>query len=60
MQNINKGLHHGTAAPRIGDQEIVVLRRHREKSQAVKFRNRLDCKAPVGAALHDGRGDRVV
>ena len=37
-----------------------MLRRHREKSQAIKFRNRLDRKTPVGAALRDRRRNRVV
>ena len=54
-------LHRGPFARRLSDQQkIVVFRRHRQEAEAVKFRHRLDGDAPVGAALRDRCGDRVV
>ena len=37
-----------------------MLRRQRQKAEAVEFRHRLDGDAPVGAALRDRGGHRVV
>src|SRR5580704_16409769 len=52
---------HGRPLPaRFQQQEIIFLRRNRQKRQSIEARHRLDGYAPVGSVLRDGRGYRVV
>src|SRR5262249_4931869 len=59
-QGRKKRLHRGTLRALLHQQEIVVLRRHRQESEVVEPGDRLDGDAPVGAALRHRGGDRIV
>ena len=37
-----------------------MLRRHRQEAEAIELRHRFDREAPIGTALRDRSGDRIV
>ena len=59
-QRREERLHRRPVAAALDQQEIVVLGRDRQEAEPVELRHRLDRDAPIGAALRDRGGDRVV
>ena len=59
-QRLEESAHRRPLAAALHQQEIVVLRRDRQKAEAVELGHRLDRQPPVGAPLRDHRRDRVM
>ena len=59
-QRGKEGLHRPPLSAVFDQEEVIVLRRHRQEAKPIELRDWSDRDAPIGAALRDRGGDGVV